>query len=492
MYDSLDCINPVIELVTNSNDDIISYEWKNGSGVVIGTDSAVLVSNPGLYTIQIEGTNHCTTLDSILLDPPVFPMITIFSDTLTCEFNTLNIVAQSDILNSSFVWMNESGDTLSVLDELLVDSIGPFTIAVTALNGCESRDTLLIPIDTLSPISMISMIGEVRCQNRDFILDGAGSIPSNVTYTWTAIRGMIIGPNDLALAEARDTGSYFLIVEDPDNGCTDIDTLRVSEHPSSITKMFLEIKPPECSDDANGQIQVNGVQGGIEPFLFQLESFPPQTLRVFPGLAAGSYLVRIYDAEGCIYDSIVTIIPTNPFSADAGPDIEIFIGDSAFLTGTSDIDPAIIVSQSWDSTGVILCTDCFETVVAPYVTSHYRFQVVSETGCVVEDEMIVFVIEKGKFFIPNVFTPDGNHVNDEIRFYTSPGIGRVIRWVIFDRWGDAVFGKTDFDPDDPTVFWDGTTQGSVTLNPGVFPYIIEVELVNGNREIHHGNITLLR
>ena len=140
----------------------------------------------------------------------------------------------------------------------------------------------------------------------------------------------------------------------------------------------------------------------------------------------------------------------------------------------------------------MICPDCFETIVAPYITSHYRFQVVSETGCIVEDEMIVYVIEKGKFFIPNVFTPDDDNINDEIRFYPSPGIARVRQWIIFDRWGDAVYGKTDFDPADPSVYWDGTTQGSVILNPGVFPYVIELELVNGNREIHHGNITLLR
>jgi len=148
--------------------------------------------------------------------------------------------------------------------------------------------------------------------------------------------------------------------------------------------------------------------------------------------------------------------------------------------------------MDWDSMGVVFCQDCLESMVSPWETSVYHLQVTSVTGCVVEDEVTIYVIEKGKFFIPNIFTPNGDNVNDEIRFATSPGIARVLKWVVFDRWGNAVFGKTDFDPNDSSVYWNGSAQGSEKLNPGVFPYVIELELVNGNKETHHGTITLVR
>jgi hypothetical protein len=102
-------------------------------------------------------------------------------------------------------------------------------------------------------------------------------------------------------------------------------------------------------------------------------------------------------------------------------------------------------------------------------------------------------VEKAKFFIPNIFSPNGDDVNDELIFSTGPGIVRVHKWLIFDRWGDEVYERLNFDPADPSVYWDGTaTQGSETLNPGVFTYIIDVELLTGKREIYYGSITLIR
>ncbi|MFZ1677664.1 MAG: gliding motility-associated C-terminal domain-containing protein, partial [Saprospiraceae bacterium] len=74
----------------------------------------------------------------------------------------------------------------------------------------------------------------------------------------------------------------------------------------------------------------------------------------------------------------------------------------------------------------------------------------------------------------------------------SSGIVKVLQWIIFDRWGNAVFGRTDLDPLDPSLQWDGYTPQGEKLNPAVFPYLLEVELVNGKKEIYHGTITLLR
>ena len=136
--------------------------------------------------------------------------------------------------------------------------------------------------------------------------------------------------------------------------------------------------------------------------------------------------------------------------------------------------------------------DCPESSVAPFVTSTYRFMVTSKTGCVVEDLVTVFVVEEGQFYIANIFSPNGDGINDEVFFNATKGTTKVLQWIIFDRWGNAVFGKTDFEPNDPAIFWDGTAQGSGKLNPGVFPYVAEIELINGSRRIHHGTITLIR
>ena len=108
------------------------------------------------------------------------------------------------------------------------------------------------------------------------------------------------------------------------------------------------------------------------------------------------------------------------------------------------------------------------------------------------DDLTVFVVEKGKIYVPNVFSPNGDGINDEIRIYPGPGIEKVLKWIIYDRWGDAVYGRTEFLPNDPSVYWDGKASTGETVNPAVFPWILEVELINGFIEIYHGTITVIR
>ena len=490
--EELSCLSPVAELVAHSPDSILSYVWKDESGDIISMDSIVSVTEPGTYTIELEGDNHCTNIDTIVLGSPLYPDIVVATDTITCAKDTVAIVAGSTVIDPVFAWLGLNGDSLSHSATLNAFQTGPFVISITAPNGCEKKDTLQLEIDTTSPVPVINLIGELRCQNRNFSLDANGTVPGSANFLWHTGTGMILSDPSLISIDALDTGLYYFAVTDPANGCQSIDSIRITEHPDAIQGVMLEVLPPACSGDSNAQITITDVTGGIDPFLFRLNSSLTQTANIFQNLGPGDFLLEIEDSAGCIYDSVVSIIPTNPYYVDAGPDQEIFIGEEVILSGITDILPGEILLIEWDSLGTPICSDCPEFEIKPEITTTYRFKVASQTGCVLFDEMTVYVIEKGKFYLPNVFTPNNDQVNDEIRFHATSGISKVLKWVIFDRWGDAVFGRTDFDPSDPSIFWDGTTLGSETLNPGVFPYVVEIELINGNREVHHGTITLIR
>lgn len=491
--DTLDCINPFAELIVHSPDEIIGYAWKDEAGTILSTDSILLADLPGSYTVEVEGDNHCFNQDTVILTPPVFPVVGVSSDTLSCDMGAVPVIATSNILNTQFTWLAINGDTLIKSDELIADNRGPFIISAVGPNGCETKDTILVPIDTLYPVATISLIGEIRCQNRDFMLDGQMSIPSNVEFTWSTVNGMILSDPTLPVIDAQDTGVYFLSIVNPVNGCVDVDSIHMGEHPDAITLAHIEVKRPQCSGESNAEILVTDIEGGVEPIFYSLDGSLQQSANLFDGLTAGSFLLEITDNAGCIYDTLITIDPTNPYTVNAGFDQEIFIGETAVLFGTTDILPEEVFSQEWDSVGVLLCQDCIESSVRPLKTTTYRFTVISETGCVKSDEVIIYVVEKAKFFIPNIFSPNGDNINDELIFSTGPGIVRVHKWLIFDRWGDQVFERLSFDPADPSVYWDGTaTQGSEKLNPGVFTYIIDVELLTGKREIYYGSITLIR
>jgi hypothetical protein len=50
---------------------------------------------------------------------------------------------------------------------------------------------------------------------------------------------------------------------------------------------------------------------------------------------------------------------------------------------------------------------------------------------------------------------------------------------------------TDFQPNDPTLGWNGTFRGD-DMNPGVFVWYMEVEFIDGVVELYKGDVTLLR
>ncbi|HEY3386704.1 MAG TPA: gliding motility-associated C-terminal domain-containing protein, partial [Saprospiraceae bacterium] len=397
-----------------------------------------------------------------------------------------------DIPQYTIAWVDLNNDTISIAGSLLVSDAGPFIVSVSGTNTCETRDTILVTIDTIAPVAMVSLTGEIKCKNRDAVLDGTASTPVPLSYGWTTLGGNILSNPSLVQINARDTGYYYLSVQRLDNGCTDSASLHLVEDTDAITLAYLDIVPPACHGDEVASITVTSLDGGVGPFQYQLDGSAFQSSPAFTDLDAGTFLITIADADQCEYDTTVVIEPTPEFMVDAGPDQEIYLGETAQLIGMTVPSQDNLMTDSWTSAGSLVCTDCPQFDVIPLETTTYTYQVTTGTGCVREDEMIIYVLEKGKYYLPNVFSPNGDGINDEIRIIPSPGVERVLQWVVFDRWGNAAFGKTDFDPSDPAVFWDGRSSTGEEVNPGVFAYILEIQLINGNVEVHHGDITVIR
>lgn len=67
--------------------------------------------------------------------------------------------------------------------------------------------------------------------------------------------------------------------------------------------------------------------------------------------------------------------------------------------------------------------------------------------------------------VPNVFTPDGDGIND-LFLVKSDGV-TPLSITVFDRSGSVVFKKTA-----PVISWDGRTPSGILVRPGVYYYII--------------------
>jgi gliding motility-associated-like protein len=97
-----------------------------------------------------------------------------------------------------------------------------------------------------------------------------------------------------------------------------------------------------------------------------------------------------------------------------------------------------------------------------------------------------------KVFIPNVFSPNQDQINDIFFLQGDEEFVEEIEYMIIaDPWGDVVFEKTNFSLNDPNEGWDGT-MGGEPMNPGVFTYLTRIRFIDGEIIPYSGTVTLIR
>ncbi len=116
----------------------------------------------------------------------------------------------------------------------------------------------------------------------------------------------------------------------------------------------------------------------------------------------------------------------------------------------------------------------------------YYFAAVTINNCYASDT--VWVQDDCYLNIPNVFSPNGDGVNDYFfpRQLLSRGL-TTFSMNIYNRWGQLIFETTTLDGRG----WDGRFN-NVMQPEGVYIFAIDAIFKDGQKEHHQGNVTLLR
>lgn len=112
-----------------------------------------------------------------------------------------------------------------------------------------------------------------------------------------------------------------------------------------------------------------------------------------------------------------------------------------------------------------------------------------DRGCLDSSNITIRRSGEENIFIPNVFTPNGDQINDIFTVFLSPCLREIASMEIYDRWGELLFQQYDFDPN--SSGWNGKLNG-VEMMPGVYSYSISTINLKGEINWHRGTVTLLR
>ena len=87
--------------------------------------------------------------------------------------------------------------------------------------------------------------------------------------------------------------------------------------------------------------------------------------------------------------------------------------------------------------------------------------------------------------IPNIFSPNGDGVNDELLVFTT--LPDIDLFQVYDRWGNELFKTSD-----KSIGWDGNL-GNETKQPNTYVYRIVFTCPSNNEQVQLiGDVTLVR
>ena len=181
-----------------------------------------------------------------------------------------------------------------------------------------------------------------------------------------------------------------------------------------------------------------------------------------------------------------------------GEGLYVDIGNDTIVTLGSEPEMVIQymlegddISFKWFPPVYVSCDTCRTPEILPIVGDFLLHALVmDENGCQAKDSIWIRTA-KVDVFVPNIFSPNNDGINDYFYPNVSKYIIKINRLVVYNRWGSQVFEGRDLDPRVEALGWDGRYKGK-ELNPDVYTYYIEIGLNRGSRIFYKGSITLIR
>jgi gliding motility-associated-like protein len=283
----------------------------------------------------------------------------------------------------------------------------------------------------------------------------ANPIPGKTYYYSIDSLNFFTTPNFVNLR----AGTYRMYLRESINDvCSNIRTFVVAG-PDSVR---YEIQRDSCN-----KVVVANLRGGVAPYVVTLEGRENRTSGaifanefVLRNLPDGEYTLQVTDAAGC---------RTRPFNFRVGnrvtfktkttPSVIEQPTGGVLIYDIANGQPPYSVSVDGQNWAVVKDRSIpIDTLVTGLPVGLATVWVRDANGC---EQKTIVEIEELKFVVPNIFTPNGDGVNDTF-FITKLPAGTFVK--IVDRWGRVVYETRDYKNE-----WDGGTYPD-----GVYYYTIDI------------------
>jgi gliding motility-associated-like protein len=474
----------------------LNQSFCNGSSITFGSQT---ITTTGTYLDTLTGVAGCDSfiILTVNINPTSATALGIsvcsgssysfagqtltspgtYADTLSNAIGCDSIVTLTlTVLANSSAAMNQnicSGSNYT-FNGVLINVAGTYTDTLTSAAGCDSIVTLTLNV--ILPVT--TTLSQSVCSGTHVTFNGR-TVSSSGVYTDTLTGALgcdsiviltltVLPVSATAISQTVcGNGGFVFNGRNLAASGTYTDTLTNTVGCDSVVTLTLLIVP--ISFDSTSAAICSGTS-----YMFRGQEYS------VPGI----YRDTLTGVAGC--DSIITLalavqpIPVADFavlpSGKTMPPGNIFI--SNLSTGAD--------SYTWQMNGqyIVLVAGSLLPVTQ---AGNYCVTLTATTsaGCT-DTASDCFLVYNNTFFLPNVFTPNGDGANDDLELF-GPKAGIVnLSFSVFDRWGEKVFESND-----PNFKWDGTYR-DVMEKPGVFVYQLDITFNDGTSAHNRGSVTLLR
>lgn len=467
------------------------YEWTPATGLADSSSLVTMASPATTTTYTLRAYNQgCPSLPAsmILIVNPT-PIAEAGVDTVICADGD-SIMLNGSYTNGYFPfryqWSPVTGlerdDIFRPMAKPQVTQFYYFTVSSgTVPNLCETTDSVLITVIPAMNLQL-SVDTTIICPG-EFVKFTSTAGVGNATFQWSPVTG-IANPNS-ANVEAYPVipTRYFLTASE--GGCSQTDSIDVFVHPAP-TAAFTTSQISGC---APVEVSLQDLSTNALSYQWRIPSTGFVSNEKEPRLSfdkPGNYTIQLVvrGVGGCQdtteYPLPVTVKPNAGIVLVTDPPLPIEVTaptrDIRFEDKTPNAE-----SWLWDF-GDGNFSELRQVNHNFKVPGNYevKVRVMTADGCEGVASAGIVSVKEAKISIPNVFSPNGDGVND---FFSSGYDGdELFMMQIFDRWGTKYFETRN-----RNQLWDGKDLNGVDAAEGVYFYVIEA----GDSK-YSGSVSLVR
>lgn len=265
----------------------------------------------GNYTVEVEDANGCLVTDAFTLNAAVAPVLELVPNAL-CFTSAVGLTLTANVISGGDgnYQYSLNGGTFGAGNVFSGLAPGTHTVAVRDGNDCTDTETITIRPELTVAASAAPIFA---CGTSTNVTITAAGGDGNYVYAIVA-DGTTPTAGDFAPinpASVTGAGNYDVYVRD-NNGnagfCEANYDITITQNPPLA--ISATATPVVCFGDANGAIALT-VSGGTGPYQYSINNGTTYQLSAnFINLAAGTYDIRVRDANTC--EETASIVVTQP------------------------------------------------------------------------------------------------------------------------------------------------------------------------------------